>query len=139
MSEYCADIVLTLTFRSRSQALFATETFAMGINMPARTVLFTSARKFDGKNHRFVRAHTHAHCYRHEGQLGHRFGRNSSKECRRGVSTSDCVTCHANLLVTLLSMSSQHNRKTPHKLSSLQNKSSGLCGVVAHCVALRPL
>ncbi|KAK7896501.1 hypothetical protein WMY93_021826 [Mugilogobius chulae] len=34
-------------------ALFATETFAMGINMPARTVLFTSARKFDGKNHRF--------------------------------------------------------------------------------------
>lgn len=39
------------------QALFATETFAMGINMPARTVLFTSARKFDGKNHRFVRTH----------------------------------------------------------------------------------
>ncbi|XP_031715908.1 exosome RNA helicase MTR4 isoform X2 [Anarrhichthys ocellatus] len=35
------------------KALFATETFAMGINMPARTVLFTSARKFDGKNHRF--------------------------------------------------------------------------------------
>lgn len=41
------------------QALFATETFAMGINMPARTVLFTSARKFDGKNHRFVRTLTH--------------------------------------------------------------------------------
>lgn len=46
-----------LFFSSSSQALFATETFAMGINMPARTVLFTSARKFDGKNHRFVRAH----------------------------------------------------------------------------------
>ncbi|XP_041825884.1 exosome RNA helicase MTR4 [Melanotaenia boesemani] len=36
------------------KALFATETFAMGINMPARTVLFTSARKFDGKSHRFI-------------------------------------------------------------------------------------
>jgi superfamily II RNA helicase len=36
------------------QALFATETFAMGINMPARTVLFTSARKFDGKDFRWV-------------------------------------------------------------------------------------
>ncbi|XP_057674378.1 exosome RNA helicase MTR4 [Corythoichthys intestinalis] len=36
------------------KALFATETFAMGINMPARTVLFTSARKYDGKNHRFI-------------------------------------------------------------------------------------
>ncbi|XP_056146246.1 exosome RNA helicase MTR4 [Lampris incognitus] len=36
------------------KALFATETFAMGINMPARTVLFTSARKFDGKSFRFI-------------------------------------------------------------------------------------
>uniref|UniRef100_A0A671T811 Superkiller viralicidic activity 2-like 2 n=1 Tax=Sinocyclocheilus anshuiensis TaxID=1608454 RepID=A0A671T811_9TELE len=36
------------------KALFATETFAMGINMPARTVLFTSARKFDGKDFRWV-------------------------------------------------------------------------------------
>ena len=26
----------------------------MGINMPARTVLFTSARKFDGKDFRWV-------------------------------------------------------------------------------------
>ena len=36
------------------QALFATETFAMGLNMPARTVLFTSSRKFDGKDFRWV-------------------------------------------------------------------------------------
>ncbi|OCU02521.1 exosome RNA helicase MTR4 isoform X1 [Xenopus laevis] len=36
------------------KALFATETFAMGINMPARTVLFTSARKFDGKDFRWI-------------------------------------------------------------------------------------
>uniref|UniRef100_A0A9J2P7F8 Superkiller viralicidic activity 2-like 2 n=1 Tax=Ascaris lumbricoides TaxID=6252 RepID=A0A9J2P7F8_ASCLU len=34
--------------------LFATETFAMGLNMPARTVLFTSARKFDGKDYRWI-------------------------------------------------------------------------------------
>ncbi|GFN96742.1 superkiller viralicidic activity 2-like 2 [Plakobranchus ocellatus] len=36
------------------KALFATETFAMGLNMPARTVLFTSCRKFDGKDFRTV-------------------------------------------------------------------------------------
>uniref|UniRef100_A0A8C5SIV6 RNA helicase n=1 Tax=Laticauda laticaudata TaxID=8630 RepID=A0A8C5SIV6_LATLA len=36
------------------KALFATETFAMGINMPARTVLFTSARKYDGKDFRWI-------------------------------------------------------------------------------------
>ena len=36
------------------KALFATETFAMGLNMPARTVVFTNARKFDGKDFRWV-------------------------------------------------------------------------------------
>lgn len=34
------------------KALFATETFAMGLNMPARTVVFTSIEKFDGKDFR---------------------------------------------------------------------------------------
>lgn len=36
------------------KALFATETFAMGLNMPARTVLFTGVRKFDGSAFRWV-------------------------------------------------------------------------------------
>lgn len=36
------------------KVLFATETFALGLNMPARTVLFTSARKFDGKDYRWI-------------------------------------------------------------------------------------
>lgn len=36
------------------KVLFATETFSMGLNMPARTVLFASARKFDGKDYRFI-------------------------------------------------------------------------------------
>ncbi|XP_018022900.1 exosome RNA helicase MTR4 [Hyalella azteca] len=36
------------------KALFATETFAMGLNMPARTVLFTSTRKFDGQDFRWL-------------------------------------------------------------------------------------
>ncbi|CAB3374078.1 Hypothetical predicted protein [Cloeon dipterum] len=36
------------------KALFATETFAMGLNMPARTVLFSGLRKFDGRDMRFI-------------------------------------------------------------------------------------
>ncbi|XP_065175835.1 exosome RNA helicase MTR4-like [Sycon ciliatum] len=36
------------------KALFATETFSMGLNMPAKTVVFTSVRKFDGHDFRWV-------------------------------------------------------------------------------------
>ena len=34
--------------------LFATETFSIGLNMPAKTVVFTSVRKFDGKTFRWI-------------------------------------------------------------------------------------
>ncbi|RUP46089.1 NUC185 domain-containing protein [Jimgerdemannia flammicorona] len=34
------------------KVLFATETFAMGVNMPARTVVFSGTRKHDGRNFR---------------------------------------------------------------------------------------
>jgi ATP-dependent RNA helicase DOB1 len=36
------------------KALFATETFSIGLNMPAKTVVFTSVRKFDGATFRWL-------------------------------------------------------------------------------------
>ena len=36
------------------KVLFATETFSIGLNMPAKTVVFTSVRKFDGHSQRWV-------------------------------------------------------------------------------------
>lgn len=36
------------------KVLFATETFSIGLNMPARTVVFTSVRKFDGVSLRWI-------------------------------------------------------------------------------------
>lgn len=36
------------------KVLFTTETFSMGINMPAKTVVFTSLEKFDGDEFRWI-------------------------------------------------------------------------------------
>jgi ATP-dependent RNA helicase DOB1 len=36
------------------KVLFATETFSIGLNMPAKTVVFTSVRKFDGVGQRWL-------------------------------------------------------------------------------------
>ena len=36
------------------KVLYATETFAVGINMPAKTVAFSALRKFDGVNFRYL-------------------------------------------------------------------------------------
>lgn len=36
------------------KVLFATETFSIGLNMPAKTVVFTSVRKWDGQGFRWV-------------------------------------------------------------------------------------
>lgn len=36
------------------KVLFATETFSIGLNMPARTVVFTNVRKFDGVSLRWI-------------------------------------------------------------------------------------
>lgn len=36
------------------KVLFATETFSIGLNMPAKTCVFTSVRKFDGQSMRYV-------------------------------------------------------------------------------------
>lgn len=46
------EIVEILFARSLVKVLFATETFAMGLNLPTRTVLFSGFRKHDGKGFR---------------------------------------------------------------------------------------
>ncbi len=53
------------------KALFATETFSMGLNMPARTVVFTTVRKYDGTKYRNV--------------LGGEYVQMSGRAGRRGI------------------------------------------------------
>ncbi|KAI5302228.1 hypothetical protein KEM56_000900 [Ascosphaera pollenicola] len=46
------EIVEILFARTLVKVLFATETFAMGLNLPTRTVVFSGTRKHDGKGFR---------------------------------------------------------------------------------------
>ncbi|CAG8821285.1 5703_t:CDS:10, partial [Gigaspora margarita] len=48
------EIVELLFQEGLIKVLFATETFAMGLNMPARTVVFTDVKKFDGELVRYI-------------------------------------------------------------------------------------
>merc|ERR1712194_462758 len=48
------EVVEILFQESLIKVLFATETFAMGINMPAKTVVFTGTRKWDGIEYRML-------------------------------------------------------------------------------------
>ena len=62
--------------------LFTTETFALGINMPARTVVFHSLRKFDGVNFDFLRTRDYM-------QMAGRAG-------RQGIDTEGLVVSYLN-------------------------------------------
>ena len=46
------EVVEMLFCRGVIRVLFSTETFAMGVNAPARTVVFQSLRKHDGREFR---------------------------------------------------------------------------------------
>jgi len=48
------ELVEELFSKGLIKVLYTTETFAVGINMPAKTVCFESLRKYDGANHRFL-------------------------------------------------------------------------------------
>ncbi|GMH55832.1 hypothetical protein TrST_g2438 [Triparma strigata] len=48
------EIVEILFSEGLIKCLFATETFSIGINMPAKTVIFTNCRKWDGTSNRWV-------------------------------------------------------------------------------------
>lgn len=47
--------IVEMLFQERCvKILFATETFAMGVNMPAKTVVFDSIKKYDGSEPRML-------------------------------------------------------------------------------------
>ena len=62
------EIVEILYDKGLIKVLLATETFAMGVNMPTKTVIFTNVTKFDGNHKRLFRPEEY-------GQMAGRAGR----------------------------------------------------------------
>eukprot|EP00392_Amoebophrya_sp_AT5.2_P008449 g8470.t1 len=52
------------------KVLFATETFAMGVNMPARSVVFTQLEKHDGSVFRYLKPHEYTQMSGRAGRRG---------------------------------------------------------------------
>jgi len=52
------------------KVLFATETFAMGVNMPAKTVVFCGLRKNDGKDFRYLKSNEYTQMSGRAGRRG---------------------------------------------------------------------
>ena len=50
--------------------LFATETFAVGINMPTKSVIFSALSKFDGKGFRLLKSHEYTQMAGRAGRRG---------------------------------------------------------------------
>lgn len=64
------EMVELLFSKGYVKLLFATETFAVGINMPTKTVLFTDLNKFDGSNMRPLYSHEYTQMAGRAGRRG---------------------------------------------------------------------
>jgi superfamily II RNA helicase len=64
------EMVEILYSKGYIKVLFATETFAVGINMPTKTVIFTDINKFDGKQNRMLFSHEYTQMAGRAGRRG---------------------------------------------------------------------
>ena len=80
------EIVETMISRKHIKLLFATESFAIGLDCPIRTAVFTSLTKFDGSGMRYL--------YPHE------YGQAAGRAGRRGLDTVGHVV-HCNNMFEL--------------------------------------
>jgi superfamily II RNA helicase len=64
------EVVELLFSKGFIKLLFATETFAVGINMPTKTVIFTDVNKFDGGGSRILHPHEYTQMAGRAGRRG---------------------------------------------------------------------
>lgn len=93
------EMVELLFAKGYIKLLFATETFAVGINMPTKTVLFTDMNKFDGNGQRTL--------------LSHEYTQMAGRAGRRGIDNVGHVIHLTNLFKNMdqLTLKTMMNRK----------------------------
>lgn len=64
------EIVELMIARGLVKLLFATESFAIGLDCPIRTAIFTSLMKYDGSNHRYLYPHEYNQAAGRAGRRG---------------------------------------------------------------------
>lgn len=84
------EIVELMISKKYIKLLFATESFAIGLDCPIKTAIFTGLTKFDGKEQRWL--------------LSHEYTQMAGRAGRRGIDTIGHVI-HCNNLFTLPTMS----------------------------------
>uniref|UniRef100_A0A672LCM7 SKI2 homolog, superkiller viralicidic activity 2-like n=1 Tax=Sinocyclocheilus grahami TaxID=75366 RepID=A0A672LCM7_SINGR len=115
------EIIEMLFSRGLVKVLFATETFAMGVNMPARTVVFDSIRKHDGTGFRNLLPGEYIQMAGRAGRRGLDATGTVIILCKAGVH--DMGDLHAMMLVSLF-LQRQILRKK--RISELRNTLSSL-------------
>ena len=99
------EIVEIMISKKYIKILFATESFAIGLDCPIKTAIFTGLVKFDGSNERYL--------------LSHEYTQMAGRAGRRGIDTVGHVV-HCNNLFDLPIMTEYKNMLcgTPQKLVS---------------------
>ena len=106
--------------------LFATETFAVGINMPTKSVIFTSMKKFDGTSERFL--------------LSHEYTQMAGRAGRRGLDTKGYVFHLINFYErnNKLPSVTEFNQILCGKPQSLESKFSVDFNIILNIIATNP-
>ena len=89
--------------------MFATESFAIGLDCPIKTAIFTGLTKFDGSNERYL--------------LSHEYTQMAGRAGRRGIDTVGHVV-HCNNLFELPVMTEYKNILVKDKCVALKGKIS---------------
>lgn len=98
------EIIEVLFTQRRIKAIFTTETFALGINMPAKAVVFDDLKKFSGRSYQYIKTRDF---YQIAGRAG-----------RRGIDRQGCVYLRVMPLSVSLENLASVIYSVPEKISS---------------------